>query len=146
MGCMEQNMDKRCKAKVWTHSIHTPQMILVMMEDFHSSRSSRLESFTTMAAMDKSTAKYDRASQAGEEQEANSSGRHMTQSHVESTSVKTNSSGQGYWRAQAPPRQRTTEPTQITTNIEPTIRLQCILREIYEATPNKSTRSARSST
>jgi hypothetical protein len=135
-------MDKRRKAKVWTHSLTTS----VMMEDFHSSRSTHPESFTMMAAMDKRTVKYGRASKAGEEQEASSSGPPITQSHVGSTSVKTNSSGQGYWRAQALPRQRTAEPTQVTSNKEPTTRLQRRLQEICKAAPNKSTRSARTST
>jgi hypothetical protein len=96
--------------------------------------------------MDKLTIEYDRASQAGEEQEASSSGPPIWPSHAGSTSVKTNSSEQGYWRAQALPRQLTSKPTLITTNKESTIRLLALLREIYEAAPNTSTRSARSNT
>jgi len=46
---MEKNMDIRCEAKVRTHSL----TILMMMEDFPSTRSSSQESFTTMAAMDR---------------------------------------------------------------------------------------------
>lgn len=113
--------------------------ILLVMEGHPIARRGSQTSRRTTAAMDIKMGKYDRASQVGEAQEASRSGPARTVSLERRTLVRTNSSEQGYWRAQAHQRQRIAKQTSTTTKQGSTTRLQHLLVEIYRAVPNKST-------